>query len=257
MKLGPLNLCALLVLALSTAAAALAQAAWSPPASYTGRIPCADCTGIDATVTFNADQTYAQRYVYVGTRTPSTFVETGTWKLDTSTKTFTLTPSDGRAHAYRLGTNRITMLGANGGPIASKLNFTLAKSASVIAIAAPLPPEPAAHAAALKGRTWYLVVLDGQRVITASNEATPRLRFENSNVSGSTGCNNVAGSYQAGAETLVFSPLATTRKFCADAMVWENGFLKMLGEVNTYSIEGDLLKFRDGSKELGTFKAGP
>lgn len=244
-------------LAAGAAVSAAAAAVWSPPASYTGRIPCADCIGIDATVTFNADNTYAQRYVYVGARTPSSFVETGVWRLNTQTGRFTLTPAKGGPHYYQLGRNTLTALDANGAPIHSNLNFTLRKSKTPIELNVPAAAATpgAQKTATLEGPTWYLVVLGDQRVITTSNEATPRLHFDAGHLSGSTGCNRVAGEYVAKGDSLTFAPAATTRMMCEQGADLESRFLNMLPAVKSYTIDGDLLKLRDGSDAIATFKA--
>lgn len=48
--------------------------------AYTGTLPCADCSGIEATLLVNQDGTYVEQLVYLGTRDGNqTFYETGSW----------------------------------------------------------------------------------------------------------------------------------------------------------------------------------
>ena len=50
------------------------------PATYTGRLPCADCPGIRLTVTLLPDSTYRLRQVYE--ERPAVYHQVGRWSVD-------------------------------------------------------------------------------------------------------------------------------------------------------------------------------
>ena len=76
---------------------------------YSGKLPCADCSGIDATLTMSSNNTYTQVYVYEGKNT--SFTEKGTWKEIKGT------PKDPGALVYQLipeGTGNKTYYAVDG-----------------------------------------------------------------------------------------------------------------------------------------------
>ncbi len=94
--------------------------------SFAGTVPCADCPGIethlaiDADGTFELDETYQDRDA--GVRT------TGTWTIDADGKRLLLDPDTKDAadrHFEIVSKDEIRMLGADGSPIESELNYSL------------------------------------------------------------------------------------------------------------------------------------
>ena len=56
------------------------------PGTYTGMLPCADCTGIDTTITFNQDRSYSMENTYMGTPSGNqTYTQTGRYEITTGT----------------------------------------------------------------------------------------------------------------------------------------------------------------------------
>ncbi len=77
---------------------------------------------------------------------------------------------------------------------------------------------------------------------SATGDAT--IAFDGTRVTGSTGCNNFNGDYTTTADTITFSPLATTRAACtSDALSAQERaiFNALLGEVD-YTITGNELR---------------
>lgn len=82
----------------------------------------------------------------------------------------------------------------------------------------------------------------------------PELNFNviEKNVSGSTGCNRLTGSFQMTTDGgLHFLPMASTRMFCPGK--GESKFLTSLNQVDRYKIEGDKLLLTKGETVLLTF----
>lgn len=102
-----------------------------------------------------------------------------------------------------------------------------AASASASASAAALPDR------ALTGTYWKLVEIDAAKAEVFANQREPHviLRNETTRVSGSSGCNNFAGSYASSGSTLSFGPMAGTRMMCIHGMEQEAAIHKALARV--------------------------
>lgn len=56
------------------------------PGTYSGTLPCADCTGIDTSTTFHQDKTYSMKNTYIGTPNGNQeYTQTGRYELTTGT----------------------------------------------------------------------------------------------------------------------------------------------------------------------------
>ena len=91
--------------------------------------------------------------------------------------------------------------------------------------------------------------------LAAVGAAGPSLDFDGqtSRVSGSTGCNRLAGGYTSDEGTLHFTPLVTTRMFCPSPPVDEQAFLDALASVTAYRIEDGTLRLLAGTKPVLLF----
>ena len=96
--------------------------------TYAGLIPCADCPGIDMSVTFSADGKYTQTMVY--RERDTTDLSEGTWSAAADGKRITLDPEskddvDGLMEI--VSPSEVRMLDAEGNAIESGLNYTLTR----------------------------------------------------------------------------------------------------------------------------------
>lgn len=98
------------------------------PNSFSGTLPCADCSGIETTVALYSDTTYRRRETYQGkSSTPA--VSMGRWQHDGATLTL-----DGLGRTVKFavkGEDSLTLLDQSGKPIASALNHTLVRADSM------------------------------------------------------------------------------------------------------------------------------
>lgn len=78
---------------------------------WSGKIPCADCESISYRLNLKNDLTYRDRMVYNGT-TAEPVSSDGTWQL--SGDIIKLTSSSGAVQSFRLETNKLVMLDAEG-----------------------------------------------------------------------------------------------------------------------------------------------
>ena len=79
----------------------------------------------------------------------------------------------------------------------------------------------------LAGTNWKIVAIDGRPAIEKPEAV---MRFTDTGVSGSTGCNRFSGTFTATGDAIAFGPLALTRMACVDpAMAQEQAVVAILG----------------------------
>ena len=109
----------------------------------------------------------------------------------------------------------------------------------------------------LEGTRWLLVELGGKPVASTDPEEAPDLEFAagERKVTGSTGCNRLTGTYEINGAKLKFSPLATTRRFCAAAAATEQAFLAALTATDAYRVSDEQLELIGAGHVVAKLKA--
>ncbi len=117
------------------------------------------------------------------------------------------------------------------------------------------PAAPAGRK--LTDTRWTLVELNGTAAVPATNGTPAHLElYKNSQLSGSTGCNSIAGSYIAADGGLQFTPGATTMMACPPPQTQqEQAFFTALKATTAYRIDGDRLELLNGQQVLAKFQA--
>jgi copper homeostasis protein (lipoprotein) len=107
----------------------------------------------------------------------------------------------------------------------------------------------ARHSPPLRGTSWKLVRLGETPVQVSAGQAEPQLVFatDTLQVSGSGGCNRVAGGFTLEGDRLHLGPLAGTMMACLNGMEQEQRFLESLNRVERYRISGQQLELLDSS----------
>jgi heat shock protein HslJ len=100
----------------------------------------------------------------------------------------------------------------------------------------------------VEGVEWRLVQL-GERAVAAEDaRRAPSLRLqegpEGPRASGSGGCNRFTGSYTLGSDTLVFTPLASTKMACPD-MEAESAYFAALEATRGWRLAAGRLELLD------------
>lgn len=93
----------------------------------------------------------------------------------------------------------------------------------------------------LDGTSWVLSSYNGSSPISGTE---PTLRFEGEQASGNGSCNSFGGGYVVDGSSLTFSDLFRTEMYCMNPegiMDQENVFLQMLGNAQSFSLEGSSL----------------
>ncbi len=136
----------------------------------------------------------------------------------------------------------------NGAP--SQVNIVLQK--------APAPPPASPSGKKLLGTRWLLTQLNGKPAIPGMGDKVAYLvlHHEQYRVSGSGGCNTLAGSYVLEQSALQITPGASTMMACSpEVMQQEQNFIQALGTTTTYHIQGTTLELLNGTQVLATFQA--
>ncbi|MFT3896408.1 MAG: copper resistance protein NlpE [Thermomonas sp.] len=96
---------------------------------FTGTLPCADCPGIDTTLTLKPDGSYASHAVY--RERTSSFDDSGVWSVEDAGKQIRLANQgpDPRVQLYAIASrDELRMLDADGKPIDSGLDYSLKRT---------------------------------------------------------------------------------------------------------------------------------
>lgn len=93
---------------------------------YTGTLPCADCSGIEATLLVNQDGSYVEQLLYLDTREgDKSFFETGSWAKDGEKLRMTNANGERTYFIPSADDKSMTLLDQDGNKIESQLNYTL------------------------------------------------------------------------------------------------------------------------------------
>jgi copper homeostasis protein (lipoprotein) len=214
------------------------------PGNYRGMIPCADCEGIETTVSLNKNQDFQIRSIYLG-KAIKPRMDKGKFTWNSDGNSITLTDSGGHVYAkYKVQENALIQLDMNGKKISGPLSsmFILTKGFY-----------------AIQEKYWKLIELNGKPVRMDSNfRKEPHLFLkENQNLfSGNGGCNNISGQYKlTNPDSVSFSKVISTMMACPDLQL-ESLFLKALSKVRAYRVSGDKLSFIDENKKtVAVFKS--
>jgi len=129
------------------------------------------------------------------------------------------------------------------------VGITLILATVLAACTTPEPTSTPVEGHSLEGTEWQLVALRGEDPIAGK---TITLRFEQTSLKGSGGCNTYGGSYTASADSLSLSDLYWTEMACMEPegiMEQEQAYLSALNTAARYQLDGDRLALYD---EAGT-----
>lgn len=195
--------------------------------TYTGTLPCADCEGIQTSLTLSADETYSLTTVYMGKGDDTPHRQSGsfTWSEDGGSIAIDLDKS-GVRH-YKVGENALIQLDLEGQPITGDL--------------APMYRlEKTGHTAGFEGKKMEVYELMGNKVKEGA-KGQPFIQFEaaEKRVSGYAGCNNFFGGYTIEeGQKIRFGQMGATKMACED-MTTEDRLFNALTKVDNYTVNED------------------
>ncbi len=89
--------------------------------TYRGVLPCADCEGIETTVTLSADGTYRMSTRYLGKGDGKVYESSGLYRWDEDGTRITLDGGDGQVYRYFVGEGTLRQLDLEGNRIGGDL----------------------------------------------------------------------------------------------------------------------------------------
>ena len=106
--------------------------------------------------------------------------------------------------------------------------------------------------AKLENTYWKLTAFGTAAVVVADNQREPHfiLHPDDKRVSGSGGCNRLAGTYTVEGNRLTFSRMAGTMMACPSGMEQERSFHDALGRAATWRIDGERLELSDATGKV-------
>jgi heat shock protein HslJ len=128
-------------------------------------------------------------------------------------------------------------------------------AAFLVGAGAPAVASSSPAASPLSGKIWLLARLGGTAPL-AGTELTVEFTAKR-RASGSAGCNSYAGAYTVSGSSIRISPLAATRKACADPVErQEAAFLRALSGARSFVVKRGTLTLKSASgRGLATFTA--
>lgn len=195
--------------------------------TYKGTLPCADCEGIERTITIKKDQTFIAKDNYLGKK-DGVFDSRGYIKwLDDGQK---IQLSDDNGTMYFVGENTLTQLDRSGNKVTGELaDFYVLKKQK----------NSNDNEIAFTDTKWKLVKLMGKDI--TNSEAFISFATEENRVFGHAGCNTFNGTYTIENNTqLKLSKIATTMKACPDMTV-EDQFKEVLNKADNFSLNGNTM----------------
>lgn len=221
---------------------------------YYGVLPCADCEGIETTITLTADS-YTKELVYQG-KSKEIITEKGTFTWNEAGNTITLSGSE-VPNQYFVGENDLFHLDVDGNRIEGKMSSkyrlqkldttTLPKESKVSEAMATgnEAKKIVDEKVELKKSKWRLVKMNGNVVKKVSNiEKEYGITFNpDGRFSAYAGCNSMAGSYELheDASRIKFSKVVSTKMACQD-MITEQELARVLEMADNYNFDGKTLK---------------
>ena len=200
------------------------------PGRYHGVTPCADCEGIDTTITITGEGTFDRSLVYLG-KAAAPVVDEGEFEWDDTGRNIKLTAADGSTQMYQVGENLLFHLDRAGLRIEGDLAamYQLTKTVN----------DPA-----IEDRKWLLVELFGEPIILAAGGSEAFIQFDSGEglATGNSSCNNFFGPYllKAG-KRIHFSPkMGMTMRACPE-MESESTFMSVLRQADNYAIADGIL----------------
>lgn len=106
----------------------------------------------------------------------------------------------------------------------------------------------------LKEKKWIVETLNGQRPELPDGAETPWLKLAGDQLQGFGGCNGLMGGYTLEGTKLSFSNIGSTKKYCEGIQPTENALKSMLGQVDSFSLDGNQLRLLGSGKELAQLR---
>lgn len=197
--------------------------------TYKGVLPCADCEGIETTITLLKTGKFTKTTVYLG-KEDNRFSDNGDFIWNDSGSIITLKGNDGAVQMYQVGENVLFHLDSLGNRIEGNFvsMYQLKKNKMD---------------ARIENKKWMLTELMGEEISSKEGikEAYFVLDSETGKVRGTDSCNRFFGMYEVQeGDRISFGKMAGTLMACHD-MTLATSFGQVLQTVDNYSVKDNML----------------
>ena len=202
---------------------------------YAGLLPCADCPGIETTLTINPDNSFEISQVYID-RDSVPFISSG--KITKGDKdNIWVFKNRYNETFYQFEDSVLIMLNKDKERIKGLLeeHYILKKKENDLRVT-------------LLSKKWILKKLKGLNTLPEIEARDPHIIFdtEEQRIHGFAGCNSFFGKYQIKPDNKIsFDNIASTKMFCANTMEMETAFLKALKDCKEFSVTNNILQFQN------------
>lgn len=107
----------------------------------------------------------------------------------------------------------------------------------------------------LLDKKWVFQSLAGQALTMPDGVQQPWLQLAGDQLSGFGGCNRLMGGFKMDGSSLSFPGVGSTKMFCEGVQPTESAIKQMLGQVDSFKMDGGLLKLMGAGNELAALKA--
>ncbi len=245
--------------------------------TYKGILPCADCEGIETTITINENLTYSMTTKYIG-KGEKVFQKKGTFLWNKSGNIIIFNSQKNAPYLYFVDENSLTQLDIFGKKITGSLasDYILTKHKGLpndieiksqtkttidlnnrMEVTASIQKvNPAIGKFTLAETKWELKAINGKAISKKNKKYFIKLNSKGGRFTAFVGCNSISGNYVMPTfDTLDFSEVVMTRMECKD-MTLEDQFGAMLVKVKKYKLDKEtLILLGERKKELAKFEA--
>lgn len=222
---------------------------------YKGKLPCADCAGIEVSLQLSEEFNYTLTTKYLG-KTTKSIERKGNFSWNKAGNAIVLENVKDEPNQYFVGENSLTQLDLTGNKITGKLadSYVLhklpeAQAAKTDAAAGEMPPL------SLGGTRWKLSELNGNKIKRENSEKPYSIQFGNDGSFGAyAGCNNIGGKYDSKADKIRIYNVISTRMACSEMDV-ETHLLKAVETVDNFVGNNTVLQLRKGNAVIAKFDA--
>lgn len=196
---------------------------------YRGTTPCADCEGIETSITLKRDGTFKRSMKYLG-KDENSFFDEGEFQWNDEGSKVILPGEAGMRQMYQVGENVLFHLDQEGNRITGDLAsmYRLEKNRTDYL---------------LEDKNWILIELRGKAIEKKEEQKAGHILFnmETGMFSGNNTCNNFFGQYELmEANRIKFGQAVSTLMACPD-METERLFMEVLKTADNYSIADGIL----------------
>ncbi|WP_010663634.1 META domain-containing protein [Marinilabilia salmonicolor] len=206
---------------------------------YAGLLPCADCPGIETTLTINPDNSFEISQVYID-RDSVPFISSGQITKGDKDNIWVFKNRYNETF-YQFEDSVMIMLNKDKERIKGLLeeHYILKKKEDDLKNDLMVT---------LTGKKWILTKIEGLDTLPEIEAREPHLIFdaEEQRIHGFAGCNSFFGQFQFNADDKVsFKNIASTKMYCAHTMDLETAFLKALNDCKELSITGNKMELQN------------